>query len=50
MIGSMMGAYLSISGNRMNLIMKRPTSIARILMSVTLVAGIYDMNSDYIRG
>jgi magnesium transporter len=40
MIGSMMDAYLSISGNRMNMIMKRLTSIATILMSVTLVAGI----------
>ena len=28
MVGSMMDAYLSISGNRMNLIMKRLTSIA----------------------
>src|SRR6188474_2815916 len=44
MIGSMMDAYLSISGNRMNLIMKRLTSIATILMSVTLIAGIYGMN------
>ena len=48
MIGSMMDAYLSISGNRMNLIMKRLTSISTILMSVTLVAGIYGMNFDYM--
>jgi magnesium transporter len=48
MVGSMMDAYLSISGNRMNLIMKRLTSIATILMSVTLVAGIYGMNFDYM--
>lgn len=48
MIGSMMDAYLSISGNRMNMIMKRLTSIATILMSVTLVAGIYGMNFDYM--
>ena len=48
MIGSMMDAYLSISGNRMNLVMKRLTSIATILMSVTLVAGIYGMNFDYM--
>jgi magnesium transporter len=39
MIGSIMDAYLSISGNRMNLIMKRLTSISTILMSITLVAG-----------
>ena len=48
MVGSMMDAYLSISGNRMNLIMKRLTSIATILMSVTLVAGIYGMNLEYM--
>jgi magnesium transporter len=48
MIGSMMDAYLSLSGNRMNMIMKRLTSIATILMSVTLVAGIYGMNFDYM--
>jgi magnesium transporter len=48
MIGSMMDAYLSISGNRMNMIMKRLTSISTILMSVTLVAGIYGMNFDYM--
>ena len=48
MIGSMMDAYLSISGNRMNMIMKRLTSIATILMLVTLVAGIYGMNFDYM--
>lgn len=44
MLGSTMDAYLSISGNRMNQIMKRLTSISTILMSVTLVAGIYGMN------
>jgi magnesium transporter len=44
MLGSTMDAYLSVSGNRMNKIMKRLTSISTILMSVTLVAGIYGMN------
>jgi magnesium transporter len=44
MVSSTMDAYLSISGNRMNLIMKRLTSIATILMSVTLIASIYGMN------
>ncbi len=48
MIGSMMDAYLSISGNRMNMVMKTLTSISTILMSVTLVAGIYGMNFDYM--
>lgn len=44
MLSSTMDAYLSISGNRMNLIMKRLTSISTLLMSVTLIAGIYGMN------
>lgn len=44
MLSSTMDAYLSVSGNRMNKIMKRLTSISTILMSMTLVAGIYGMN------
>jgi magnesium transporter len=44
MLGSTMDAYLSVQGNRMNIVMKRLTSIATILMSVTLIAGIYGMN------
>jgi magnesium transporter len=48
MLGSTMDAYLSVSGNRMNMIMKRLTSISAILMSVTLVAGIYGMNFDHM--
>ena len=44
MLSSTMDAYLSVSGNRMNKIMKRLTSISTILMSVTLIAGIYGMN------
>ena len=48
MLGSTMDAYLSIQGNRMNMIMKRLTSIATILMSVTLIAGIYGMNFKYM--
>jgi magnesium transporter len=44
MLGSTMDAYLSVSGNRMNMVMKRLTSISAILMSVTLIAGIYGMN------
>jgi magnesium transporter len=39
-----MDAFLSIAGNRMNLVMKRLTSISAILMSMTLIAGIYGMN------
>src|SRR5215216_1342301 len=48
MVGATMDAYLSISGNRMNVVMKRLTSISTILMSVTLVAGIYGMNFAYM--
>ena len=44
MLGSTMDAYLSVQSNRMNIVMKRLTSIATILMSVTLIAGIYGMN------
>lgn len=47
-LSSIMDVYLSISGNRMNIIMKRLTSISTILMSVTLVAGIYGMNFDFM--
>jgi magnesium transporter len=47
-LGSTMEAYLSISGNRMNMVMKRLTSISAILMSMTLVAGIYGMNFKYM--
>jgi len=48
MLGSTMDAYLSVSGNRMNIVMKRLTSISTILMSVTLIAGIYGMNFDFM--
>ncbi|MBI4854802.1 MAG: magnesium/cobalt transporter CorA [Acidobacteria bacterium] len=47
-LSSIMDVYLSISGNRMNIIMKRLTSISTILMSVTLIAGIYGMNFDFM--
>ncbi len=45
---STMEAYLSVSGNRTNFVMKRLTSISAILMSVTLIAGIYGMNFVFI--
>ena len=48
MLSSTMDAYLSVSGNRMNMIMKRLTSVSTILMSVTLIAGIYGMNFDFM--
>ena len=43
-VTSTMDAFLTVSGNRMNFVMKRLTSISAILMSVTLIAGIYGMN------
>lgn len=48
LLGATMDAYLSVSANRMNMVMKRLTSISAILMSVTLVAGIYGMNFDFM--
>ncbi|WP_139559574.1 magnesium/cobalt transporter CorA [Methylotetracoccus oryzae] len=44
LLASAMDAYLSVSGARMNTIMKRLTSISTILMSASLIAGIYGMN------
>lgn len=48
MTGSTMDAYLSVSGNRMNRVMKRLTSVSTILMSVTLIAGVYGMNFTFM--
>jgi magnesium transporter len=48
LLGATMDAYLSVSGNRMNMVMKRLTSLSAILMSVTLIAGIYGMNFDFM--
>lgn len=48
LLSATMDAYLSVSGNRMNMIMKRLTVISTILMSVTLVAGIYGMNFEFM--
>ena len=47
-VGSTMDAYLSVSANRTNFVMKRLTSISAILMSVTLIAGIYGMNFSFM--
>lgn len=48
MLGSTMDAYLSVTSNRMNMVMKRLTAISTVLMSVTLIAGIYGMNFKYM--
>ena len=44
MLSSAMDAYLSVSNQRTNLVMKRLTASATILMSVTLIASIFGMN------
>jgi magnesium transporter len=48
MLGATMDAYLSVSGNRMNIVMKRLTSISTVLMSITLISSIYGMNFKYM--
>ncbi|HQR33431.1 MAG TPA: magnesium/cobalt transporter CorA [Blastocatellia bacterium] len=47
-VGSTMDAYLSVSGNRLNKVMKQLTSISAILMSITLVSSIYGMNFQFM--
>lgn len=44
LLSSAMDMHLSVLSNRMNQVMKTLTAISAILMSVTLVAGIYGMN------
>ncbi|HEY9898196.1 MAG TPA: magnesium/cobalt transporter CorA [Pantanalinema sp.] len=44
LVSGAIDAYLSVIANRTNDTMKRLTSISAVLMSVTLVAGIYGMN------
>ena len=44
LLGSTMDVYLSLQGNRMNMVMKRLTALSTILMSAALVSGIYGMN------
>lgn len=48
LVGGSIDAYLSVIANRTNDTMKRLTSISAVLMSVTLVAGIYGMNFKYM--
>jgi magnesium transporter len=48
MLSSAMDAYLSVSNQRTNLVMKRLTATATILMSVTLIASVFGMNFSYM--
>lgn len=47
-VGSTMDAYLSVSGNRLNKVMKQMTAISAILMSITLISSIYGMNFHFM--
>lgn len=44
MLSASLDAHLSVSSNQLNITMRRMTAWSIILMSVTLVAGIYGMN------
>jgi magnesium transporter len=44
LLGSALDSYLTMNANNMNQVMKTLTSVSIILMSVTLIAGIYGMN------
>jgi magnesium transporter len=44
LLSSALDAFLSVSSNRLNQVVKTLTSSSIILMSVTLIAGIYGMN------
>ena len=48
LLGSTMDVYLSLQGNRMNMVMKRLTALSTILMSAALISGIYGMNFHYM--
>ena len=48
MLSSAMDAYLSVANQRTNLVMKRLTATATILMSVTLIASIFGMNFQHM--
>lgn len=48
LVTGMLDVYLSSAGNRLNEIMKALTVIATIFMPLTVLAGIYGMNFDYM--
>ncbi|NOT59727.1 MAG: magnesium/cobalt transporter CorA [Acidobacteria bacterium] len=48
MLASTVDAYMSVSGHRMNVTMRWLTAVSTILMSVTLLAGVYGMNFNYM--
>jgi magnesium transporter len=48
LLSSALDLHLSVTSNRLNQIMKRLTASSILLMSVTLIAGIYGMNFDFM--
>jgi magnesium transporter len=48
LLASALDTFLSVQSNRLNQVVKALTVTSIILMSVTLVAGIYGMNFDYM--
>jgi magnesium transporter len=48
LLSSALDAYLSVTSNRLNQIMKTLTASSIILMSMTLVASVYGMNFDHM--
>ncbi|GIW03664.1 MAG: magnesium transport protein CorA [Thermomicrobiales bacterium] len=48
LLSSALDAYLSVTSNRLNQIMKTLTASSIILMSMTLVASVYGMNFEHI--
>ena len=49
-VTGMLEAYLSITSNKLNEVMKVLTVIATIMMPLTLITGVYGMNFEYIPG
>jgi magnesium transporter len=48
LLSSALDAYLSVTSNRLNQVMKTLTASSIILMSMTLVASVYGMNFDHM--
>jgi len=49
-IASLFETYMATASNRMNLIMKRLTSLATLFLPLSFVAGVYGMNFQHIPG
>ena len=48
LLAGTLDAHISVASNKLNVVMKRLTVITTILMVVSLFAGIYGMNFEYI--